>query len=101
MDSLMWIARDSTTGFERIITGCTLHVNQDTIMQYCRVTYRLSKPWSEGSFDPMDVFHRSYIPWSDWGAGLTHITTDHHLAAVTLGLMLVCIMFVFAYGRIR
>ncbi len=91
MDSLIQVMPDSIIGLERVFTSCSLYVSHKITSGNVEV-YRLWKSWT---YDP------NAIPFPDWGAGLTHITIDHHLAAVTLGLMLVCVVFTFIYGRIR
>ena len=77
---------------DSMITACTLYVSQNVSHGDNIVIYHLWKSWLD---EP------SAVPFPDWGAGLTHITWDHHLTAVTIGLLLVCAAFAFAYGRIR
>lgn len=77
---------------DNLITACTLYVSQYVSHGENVVYYHLWKSWT---YDP------NAIPFPSWGAGLTHITIDHHLAAATIGLILVCTAFAFVYGRIR
>ncbi len=84
---------------DSMITACTLYVSH--VMRDVPVSvYRVTKPWRKSSihFYDLPMGSRDY---SDWGVGLTHITIDHHLAAATIGLLLVCAAFAFAYGRLR
>ena len=75
-----------------IITACTLYVSQHIFHSDNVVAYHLWKSWT---YDP------NAIPFPNWGLGLTHVTIDHYLSAVTIGLMLVCLAFAFVYGKME